>query len=219
MISTGLQKLDKFLDGGIPEGLIVDIFGKNGTGKTQLLLQLTFNSVKNGGHVLYFDTTGGFRPERILEIQEQSKTNQNFLNSITISRIRNTSEQLKSIENLSTKNYSLIVIDNITDLFSYEYKKPESIFEKNFLFMKYMHNLSLLATKNKIPIVITNMVRNIEGKEIENMNTAINQFTHIKIHLFKKSSKFSGIVFSPFKKKSFSYEIHASGISNCSEDI
>ena len=105
MISTGLQKLDKFLDGGIPEGLIVDIFGKNGTGKTQMLLQLTFNSVKNGGHVLYFDTTGGFRPERILEIQEQSKTNQNFLNSITISRIRNTSEQLKSIENLSTKNF------------------------------------------------------------------------------------------------------------------
>ena len=36
MISTGLQKLDKFLDGGIPEGLIVDIFGKNGMSKHKL---------------------------------------------------------------------------------------------------------------------------------------------------------------------------------------
>ena len=62
MILTGLEKLDKSLSGGIPDGVIVDIFGKNGTGKTQLLLQLMINSIKNGGHVLYFDTTGGFRP-------------------------------------------------------------------------------------------------------------------------------------------------------------
>ena len=41
MISTGLQKLDKFLSGGIPNNVIVDVFGGNGTGKTQLLLQLS----------------------------------------------------------------------------------------------------------------------------------------------------------------------------------
>ena len=28
MISTGLQKLDEFLSGGIPDGVIVDIFGE-----------------------------------------------------------------------------------------------------------------------------------------------------------------------------------------------
>ena len=33
MISTGLLKLDNFLSGGIPNGIIVDIFGGNGTGK------------------------------------------------------------------------------------------------------------------------------------------------------------------------------------------
>ena len=32
MISTGLQKLDTFLSGGIPNGVIIDIFGGNGTG-------------------------------------------------------------------------------------------------------------------------------------------------------------------------------------------
>ena len=98
MISTGLQKLDDFLSGGIPDGIIVDIFGGNGTGKTQLLLQLSINSIKNGGRVLYLDTTGGFRPERILEIQKQSKKQINFLEQITVSRITNTSEQIKSIQ-------------------------------------------------------------------------------------------------------------------------
>ena len=217
MISTGLEKLDKSLSGGIPDGVIVDIFGKNGTGKTQLLLQLTINSIKKGGHVLYFDTTGGFRPERILDIQKESESKSDFLNQITVSRLTNTSEQINSIKNIE-RNFSLIVIDNVTDLFSYEYQKDESIFEKNSLFMKYMHDLANFAISNRIPIVVTNMIRNLDGKEIENMKSAIDPFTHIKIHLTKNSSKFNGKIYSPFIEDSFSYTIDKLGLSS-SEDI
>lgn len=219
IIPTGLQKLNKFLVGGIPQGIIVDIFGGNGTGKTQLLLQLSINSVKNGGRVLYFDTTGGFRPERILEIQKRSETDLDFLQQITVSRLTNTSEQIKSIQKLENNNFSLIVIDNITDLFSYEYTKNESIFEKNLLFMKYMHELSKFAITKKIPIIFTNMIRTIEGKEIENMKSAIDPFTHIKIHLFKNSSKFKGKIYWALDKKSFSYNIGVLGLSDTDEDI
>mgnify|MGYP001244931914 FL=1 len=219
IIPTGLQKLNKFLVGGIPQGIIVDIFGGNGTGKTQLLLQLSINSIKNGGRVLYFDTTGGFRPERILEIQKRSETDLDFLQQITVSRLTNTSEQIKSIQKLENNNFSLIVIDNITDLFSYEYTKNESIFEKNLLFMKYMHELSKFAITKKIPIIFTNMIRTIEGKEIENMKSAIDPFTHIKIHLFKNSSKFKGKIYWALDKKSFSYNIGVLGLSDTDEDI
>jgi len=219
MISTGLQKLDKFLSGGIPDSVIVDIFGENGTGKTLLLLQLSINSIKNGGNVLYLDTTGGFRPERILEIQKESKILSNLLEKITVSRITNTSEQIKTIQNLEKNIFSLIVIDNITDLFSYEYQKDESTFKKNSLFMKYMRNLSKLAITKKIPIVITNMIRNIEDKEVENMKSAIDPFTHIKIHLFKKSSKFNGQIYWALKKEYFSYTISPIGLSDNSEDF
>ena len=219
MISTSLQKLDEFLSGGIPDGVIVDIFGGNGTGKTQLLLQLSINSIKNGGHVLYLDTTGGFRPERILEIQKQSETQSDFLEKITVSRITNTAEQIKSIKNLASNDFSLIVIDNVTDLFSYEYKKEESTFEKNSLFMKYMHELSKFAITKKIPIIVTNMIRNIEGKEVENMKSAISPFTHIKIHLSKNSSKFEGKIYWALNKQNFSYKIHVLGLSDYTEDI
>ena len=214
MISTGLLKLDNFLSGGIPNGIIVDIFGGNGTGKTQLLLQLSINSIKNGGNVLYLDTTGGFRPERILEIQKKFNIDFNLLDKITVSRITNTFEQINSIKNFQENNFSLIVIDNVTDLFSYEYKNNESIFEKNSLFMKYMHELSFYAITNKIPIVITNMIRNMDGKEVENMANAIDLFTHIKIHLFKNSSIFNGEIYSPFNKESFSYEITTLGLTD-----
>jgi DNA repair protein RAD51 len=219
MISTGLQKLDKFLSGGIPNCVIIDIFGGNGSGKTQLLLQLSINSIKNGGRVLYLDTTGGFRPERILQIQKQSKIQFDFLQQITVSRLTNTSEQVKSIDDIRNNNFSLIVIDNVTDLFSFEYKKDESTFKKNSLFMKYMHELSKLAITKKIPIVITNMIRNSGDKEVENMKSAIDHFTHIKIHLFKNSPKFDGIVYWALDKDYFSYEIHTLGISDYAEDI
>jgi len=219
MIPTGLQKLDEFLSGGIPSGVIIDIFGGAGTGKTQLLLQLSINSIKNGGHVLYLDTTGEFRPERILEIQKQTKTDYDFLQQITVSRLTNTSEQIKSIKNIQNNHFSLIVIDNITDLFSYEYKKNELTVEKNFVFMKYMHDLSKFAIRNKIPIVVTNMIRSIDGKEIENMKSAIDPFTHVKIHLFKNSSKFTGKIYWGSNEKSFSYEINVRGLFGYAEDI
>lgn len=219
MISTGLQKLDNFLSGGIPNGVIVDIFGGNGTGKTQLLLQLSINSIKNGGRVLYLDTTGGFRPERILEIQKQSNKQVNFLEQITVSRITNTSEQIKSIKNFESNNFSLIVIDNVTDLFSYEYKRDESIFEKNSLFIKYMYELSKFAITKKIPIIVTNMIRTIEDKEVENMKSAIDPFTHIKIQLSKNSSKFKGKIYWALNEEYFFYKIHVSGLVDYTEDI
>jgi len=214
MISTGLQKLDNFLSGGIPNGIIVDIFGGNGTGKTQLVLQLSINSIKNGGNVLFLDTTGGFRPERILEIQKKSNLDINLLDKITVSRITNTSEQINSLKTLEEHNFSLIIIDNVTDLFSYEYKNNKSIFEKNSLFMKHMHELSVYAITHKIPIVVTNMIRNMDDQEVENMANSIDLFTHIKIHLSKNSSEFNGEIYSPFNKEYFSYTISTLGISS-----
>jgi len=219
MISTGLQKLDKFLSGGIPDNVIVDVFGGNGTGKTLFLLQLAINSIKNGGNVLYLDTTGGFRPERIIEIQKELKIEINLLEKITVSRITNTSEQIKSFNFLEQSNFSLIVIDNITDLFSYEYQKDESTFEKNLLFMKYMHELSKFAIRKKIPIIITNMIRIVNDIEVENMQNAIDLYTHIKIHLFKNSSKFNGQIYWALKKENFSYTINKTGLSDNSEDF
>ena len=219
MISTGLEKLDKFLLGGIHSGIITDIYGANGTGKTQLLLQICINSIKNGGNVLFLDTTGGFRPERILEMYSDQNSEFNFLEKITVLRITNTSEQIKSLNIISSKNFSLVAIDNITDLFSYEYPNDNVIFQKNTIFMKFMHHLSLISINKKIPIVVSNMIRNVDETEIENMKSAIDPFTHIKIKLSKTSSKFQGQVNWLSKQNLFSYIITKFGLAGYPEDI
>lgn len=219
MISTGLENLDEFLLGGIHNGVITDIFGGSGTGKTQLLLQICINSIKNGGTVLYIDTTGGFRPERILGMQSDQNLDYDLLEKISVLRVTNTSEQINSIEKMNNQNYSLIAIDNVTDLFSYEYKNEDLIFEKNVLFMKFMRKLSLVSINKKIPIVIINMIRNIDGQEVENMKSAIDIFTHVKIKLTKTSSKFKGQITWLNNTNYFSYQIHKFGLTNNTEDI
>ena len=216
MISTSIEKLDQFLGGGIKNGIITDIFGSNGTGKTQFLIQISINSLRQGGHVYFQDTTGEFRPERMLEVMQNNNMSHSLMDNVMVSRITNSAEQTQALSKISESNFDLIVIDNITDLYSFEYSNDELSLEKNITFMKYMYELSKITLQNNIPTVITNIIRNIDHNEIENLEKSINLFTHTKIKLSKNGSKYSGKVYSPFSQNSFNYNISSLGLTNSS---
>ncbi len=218
MISTGIKKLDQLLDGGIKNGIITDIFGANGTGKTQLAMQISINSLKQGGKILFLDTTGEFRPERMLEIIKSQNLNSSLLDNVSVGRITNTAEQIQFLSKLTQmNNFSLVVIDNVSDLFSFEYTKKEQTLEKNSSFMKYVHDLSLIAIQKKIPIVVTNIVRNIGDLELENLDKSISMFTHLKIKLIKNGNGYVGEIFPSYLgKRKFSYLITPEGLTESS---
>ena len=214
MIETGLKKLDQFLGGGIKEGLVTDISGQSSTGKTQLTLQICLNALKNEKEILFQDTTGEFRPERLVEMMQSQRMNISLLDKIKVGRITNTAEQIQYLSKISNKSFSLIIIDNVTDLFSFEYSKKDQLFEKHLSFMKYMHNLTSIAITNKIPIIVTNIVRNIGDHEKENLEKAINMYTHIKIKLSKNKNGYLCQVISPFDNKKFQYSITSNGVTD-----
>jgi len=214
MIKTGLNELDQFLGGGIKEGLVTSISGQSATGKTQLVFQICLNALHNGKDILFQDTTGGFRPERLVEMMQLQKINPSLLDKIKVSRITNTAQQIQCFSKTPPKNYSLIIVDSITDLFSFEYSKKEQSLEKHISFMKYMQNLSSIAIDGKIPIIITNMVRTINKHEKENLEESISMYTHTKIKLSKNSDGYLCQVISPFVKKKFQYTITSSGLTS-----
>ena len=214
MIETGLKKLDQFLGGGIKEGLITDISGQNSTGKTQLVFQICINALKNGKEILFQDTTGEFRPERLVEMLKIRKLDPILLDKIKVGRITNSIQQSKYLSKTTINDFSLIVIDNATDLFSFEYSKNEQSFEKHLAFMKYMQNLASIAISTKIPIVVTNIVRSFNEHEEENLEKSIGMFTHIKIRLKKNANGFQCQVVSPFINKKFQYNITSSGLTD-----
>lgn len=212
MIRTGLEKLDEILGDSLRSGTITDVFGESGAGKTQLIMQIIANSVLEN-NVFYQDTTGNFRPERLLEMVPSKDPK--FLDKITVSRITNVKEQQNSLDKIKKTDFSLIVIDSVTDLFSFEYPKEEQFLEKTTQFSKYMKRLSQIAFDTKIPIIITNMMRKVEQTEQENMESIISLYTHIKIKLAKKQAIYEGQVFlNPIQKNQFSYVITKQGLSN-----
>ena len=214
MIKTGLKELDQFLGGGIKGGLITSISGQSATGKTQLAFQICLNALDNGKEILFHDTTGEFRPERLVEMMQFQKINPSLLDKIKVNRITNTVEQLQSLSGAALENYSLLIIDNVTDLFSFEYSKKEQFFEKNISFMKYMHNLSSIATGVKIPIIVTNTVRSINKHEKENLEESISMYIHTKIKLSKNGNGYLCQALSPFDNKQFQYTITPKGITD-----
>ena len=111
MIKTGLKELDQFLGGGIKGGLITSISGQSATGKTQLAFQICLNALDGGKEILFHDTTGEFRPERLVEMMEYQKINPSLLDRIKINRVTNTVEQLQSLTKTTFENYSLLIID------------------------------------------------------------------------------------------------------------
>ena len=176
MIETGLKKLDQFLGGGIKDGLVTSISGQNATGKTQLAFQICLGALHNGKEILFQDTTGEFRPERLVEMMQSRKINSSLLDKIKVNRVTNTAQQIKYLLKTPLENYSLIVVDSVTDLFSFEYSKNEQSLEKHISFMKYMYSLSSIAINRKIPIIVTNIVElltNVRRKTWMNQSACI----------------------------------------------
>ena len=211
MISTGIAGLDKMLGGGIAAGMITDIFGPGGSGKTQLAMQICVNVIDK--KIIYQDTSGSFRPERMLQIMHAKKLEPKLLDNMIIARVTNTAEQIANLEKISQVCPSLVVIDNISDLFSFEYAKESNSLEKHIKFMQYMHTLSLLCIQNKIPVVVTNVVRGSGEQDRENLDKSISIFTHKKIRLEKHGPKFLAQVLPSFgAKKEIVCEITPEGL-------
>jgi len=214
MIKTGLKELDQFLGGGIKEGLVTSISGQSATGKTQLVFQICLNALHNEKDILFQDTTGDFRPERLVEMMQLQKINPSLLDKIKVSRVTNTAQQVQCFSKTPPKSYSLIIVDSITDLFSFEYSRKDQSLEKHISFMKYMHNLSSIAIYSKIPIIVTNIVRTVNNHERENLEESISMYTHTKIKLSKNSNGYLCQVISPFVNKKFHYTITSSGFTS-----
>jgi DNA repair protein RAD51 len=216
LISTGLLGLDDLLGGGIMDGMIIDIFGPGGSGKTQLAMQISLNSLQDG-IVLYQDTTGGFRPERMLQLIKLKNLQASLLDNMIVARITNTAEQFEYVKKISELAPKLVVIENITDLFTFEYSRETNSLEKHIRFMEYMHLLSMISINARIPIVVTNIVRSSDDQEVESLNKSISMFTHKKIKLEKDGKIYKARVLPSFgKKKEILYEITQAGLTEIS---
>ena len=213
MVSSQIGVLDKIFSGGLKNGTITEISGLRGTGKTQLALQFGIEPLLNNKKILFVDTTVEFRPERFLQMIKSRNLSKNLLENLQISRVTNTHEQVEILNNLPKQDFSLLIIDNITDLFAFEYSKREHLIEKNNNFANLMMKLSKIALLQNIPIIITNQILQTDDSKYQRMYLQLENYLHQKIQLEKIKNDFSCKISSPFiHETKFNYKITDSGI-------
>ena len=157
-ISTGSSNLDRFLRGGIRTGIITNIFGESGSGKSQFCFSICANLLKKNedSKIIFIDTSGNFRPERILDITNKHNLNK-ILHNIHYIRPYSIKEQFDAIKKIYEIQPKLVIIDTITSLMAIESKN----ISRHLILMKFIHQLAHIAINNNCAIVTTNMVRNI----------------------------------------------------------
>jgi RecA/RadA recombinase len=240
IISTGSLSLDRLLGGGIRTGLVTDIYGPSGTGKSQLCFSLCVNSakyLKQKEMILFIDTVGTFRPERVSEIASQERNNE-ILDKIIFIRAFSTNDQIKSIKKIYDIKPLLIIIDSATSLFSTEYKGAS----RHLVLMNHLHELSFAAINFDCAVVITNMVRNVpvvrtitdhsdnninkvinttttsnSYQQREFMGTSVSIYSHIKLRLQIVNSEKSIVeasLMQPTRRSPVSFRIISRGFSD-----
>src|SRR5919202_1319329 len=158
IIHTGSTSIDHLLGGGVHTGTVTDIYGQSGAGKSQLCFTLCANYAKHSrqeDRILFIDTVGTFRPERISEIAGRKSST--VLNKIMFVRALSVYDQINAIGLISNINPRLVIVDTATALISDEFRGPA----RHLILMNYVHKLSLAAINFDCAIVITNVIRDM----------------------------------------------------------
>jgi len=168
-ISTGSKSLDTLLAGGIETSSLTEISGEFRTGKTQICFQLcvmtampkSLGGLESG--VVYIDTEGTFRPERIVQICNRfNAPAEEVLSRISVGRAYNSDHQmvlvLESPKLITEGNVKLMIIDSLTSHFRAEFAGRNALLERQQKLNKFLHQLLRLAEVYDIAVVATNQV-------------------------------------------------------------
>jgi len=169
-ITTGSKELDKLIGGGVETQAITELFGRYGSGKTQLALQLSVNvqlPKKKGGleaTAIFIDTENTFRPERIQQMAQFIGLDPNeALKNVHVARAYNSDHQFllveKAAEVVEKYNTKLVVMDSLTAHFRAEYTGRGTLAERQQKLNRLLHLLQRkLADPHNIAVVVTNQV-------------------------------------------------------------
>ena len=168
--STGSYALDDLLLGGIETQALTEFYGEFGSGKSQVChtLCVTANQpIEAGGlnsAVIYIDTEGTFRPERVEQIARSRGIDPTeILKNVAVCKVYNSShlelivkDLGKYIDDFKSK---LVIIDSIISLHRAEFSGRGTLADRQQRLNGMLHKLIRLAEIYNIAIIITNQVQ------------------------------------------------------------
>jgi len=155
-LKTGCKPIDNLLNGGIEKGIVTNIYGESGTGKTNLAIQLAVRTTENNQKAIYIDTEGGFSPERFLQMTDEEN-----LENMYLQEPMDFSEQERAIDQAvqlaKNEEVGIIIVDSMVSLYRLKVN-GENASEINQKLSQQLSELSKAARTHNIPVVVTNQV-------------------------------------------------------------
>jgi len=145
--------IDALLSGGFESGIITEIFGEAGTGKTNICLQLGREISIQGNKVAYVDTEG-VSMERLRQMCGDQY--EDLLKNLLVYKPMNLDEQgrtLQSIEKLP--DLGLVVVDSV-NIYTRRGVVDEPDMDRRFL--DHLLHLQRIARERLIPVIVTSQV-------------------------------------------------------------
>jgi DNA repair protein RadB len=156
-LPSGCQALDRLLGGGFEAGIITQIYGEAGTGKTNIAMQLAIQAVNKQSRVVFIDTEG-LSTERFRQIAGENA--KEIASKILIFEPMTLDQQhisIKEAAKIAGIDLGLVVLDSATSLYRVllEAEDNKQVRKK---FSTQMGDLLKLARRHKVPVFITNQV-------------------------------------------------------------
>lgn len=190
-IPAGCDPLDEMLGGGFECGIVSQLYGASGTGKTNICIQLAVECVKSGKKVIFIDTEG-FSSERFKQIAGEDA--KKIAGDIIIYEPTNFEQQysaITDIEKLMNEKIGLIILDSAALFYRLGLTQDDSNEENMTIRRELVNQIGILhgiARKHGAAVVITNQVfKDVKTGEL--CPVGGNAFEHLSktIILFEKT--------------------------------
>ena len=157
----GCKCIDDLLGGGFERGIVTQIYGASGTGKTNICIQLAVSTVQSGKKVVFIDTEG-FSAERFRQIAGEDA--KKVAGEIIIYEPASLDQQYSAVlelEKIMNDKIGLIILDSAALFYRLGLSSDDSNDENMALRRELVNQIGILhglARKYNISVVITNQV-------------------------------------------------------------
>ncbi|XP_052201330.1 DNA repair protein RAD51 homolog 4 isoform X2 [Diospyros lotus] len=177
ILSTGCERIDLFLQGGLREGYLTELVGPSSSGKTQVCLKAASNVAKaHRGGVVFLDTGNSFSPKRMAKFtisdmvnkEANQKILQEVLKSIVCHSVFDIFTLLDVLNQLKSSLMSqiggqvqLLIVDSISSLITPVLGGSSS--HGHALMISAGYLLKKMANEHNLAVLVTNHMVGGEG--------------------------------------------------------
>ena len=203
--TSGSEGLDALLVGGYRAGTLTEVYGKSNSGKSQLAMQAALCAAEDGVSVLYIDTEGAFRPERLEQIAgARGWGTEGVLERVVYMRSDSAPEQMETVRGMQrrreTARCRLVVVDTLTRNFSVALPGRSNAPSRQGALDVHLSEMARDAYTNARAYLLTNRVTFGTAGDVGIGGRTVEQLVHRSILLERDGGRVTATV-SPTREK------------------